>query len=245
MEMLNQELLGVNKMELKSEDLLVKAREIVVPGQVLANGMDFLPSEGTYRDNNEIVSNKLGLVSIDNRVLKVISLTGAYIPKENDTVIGKIIDMGFSGWFVDIGSAYLASLSIRDVIDFIDKGADLTKYYDFNDVIVAKINKIVRFKNIDLTMKAPGLRKIKGGKIIEVIPTKVPRIIGKQGSMISMIKEYSKCDIIVGQNGKIWINGNDVKDELLATKAIMKIEESSHVDGLTNKIKELLEKESK
>ncbi len=230
-------------MEMKTEDLLVKAREIVVPGQVLAKGMDFLPSEGTYRDNNEIISNKLGLVSIDGRVLKVISLTGAYIPKENDIVIGKIADMGFSGWFVDINCAYLANLSIRDVIDFIDRGADLTKYYDFNDLIVSKVVKITRFKNVDLTMKAPGLRKIKGGKIIEVTPTKVPRIIGKQGSMISMIKEYSKCNIIVGQNGRVWIQGDNAKDELLATKAIMKIEEASHVDGLTNKIKDLLEGE--
>lgn len=230
-------------MEMKSEDLLIKAREIVVPGQVLANGMDYLPSEGTYRDKEEIISNKLGLVSIDGRVLKVISLTGAYIPKENDIVIGKIADMGFSGWFVDINCAYLSNLSIRDVIDFIDRGADLTKYYDFNDLIVAKVVKITRFKNVDLTMKAPGLRKIKGGKIIEITPTKVPRIIGKQGSMISMIKEYSKCNIIVGQNGRVWIQGDNVKNELLATKAIMKIEEASHVDGLTNRIKDLLEGE--
>ena len=232
-------------MELKNEPLLVKQREIVVPGQILAEGMDFLPSDGAYRDKNEIIANKLGLVSIEGRVIKVISLTGAYIPKENDIVIGKVIDMGFSGWYVDISCAYQASLSIRDVVDFIDKGADLTKYYDFNDLIVAKINKIVRFKNIDLTMKAPGLRKIKGGKIIEITPTKVPRVIGKQGSMISMIKEYTKSNIIVGQNGRIWIQGDNAKDELLATKAIMKIEEASHIDGLTNIIKDLLEQEGR
>ena len=56
-----------------------------------------------------------------------------------------------------------------------------------------------------------------------------------------MIKDHSKCNIIVGQNGRVWIQGDNVADEILATKAIMKIEEASHVDGLTNKIKELLE----
>jgi len=230
-------------METQNENILVKPREIVVPGQVLANGIDYLPNDGTYRDKNDIVSSKLGLVNIDGRVLKVVSLTGSYQPKENDVVIGRIADMGFSGWYVDIGSAHQANLSIRDVVDFIDRGADLARYYDFDDLLVAKIVKITRFKNVDITMKAQGLRKLKGGKIIEITPTKVPRVIGKQGSMISMIKDHSKCNIIVGQNGRVWIQGDNVADEILATKAIMKIEEASHVDGLTNKIKDLLEGE--
>ena len=36
--------------------LLINEREIVVPGEELAEGMDFLPSHGTYRDKDKIVS---------------------------------------------------------------------------------------------------------------------------------------------------------------------------------------------
>ncbi|MAG47356.1 RNA-binding protein [archaeon] len=226
-------------------NLLIKPREVVVPGQVLAKGMDNLPSDGTYREGEEIISNKLGLVNVDGRVIKVISLTGAYVPKEDDIVIGKVVEIGFSGWFVDVGSANDANLSLRDVEDYVERGADLTKYFDFDEILIAKVVKVTRFKSIDITMKAQGLRKIKGGKIIEITPSKVPRVIGKQGSMISMIKEHTNCEITVGQNGRVWIQGSNVEDEILATKAIMKIESSSHVNGLTEIIETLLKEGTK
>jgi len=225
--------------------LLVKDKDIVVPGQELANGIDYLPAGGSFRDKDDIVSSQLGLVSINNSLIKIIPLTGKYIPKVNDVVIGRIADMGFSGWYVDINCAYEANLMIRDASEFIDRGADLTQFYDFNDLIVAKIIKITRFSKIDLSMKGLGLHKIKGGKIISITPSKVPRIIGKQGSMVNLLKEKTNCKITVGQNGRIWIQGDNSNDELRATEAILKIENESHVDGLTDKMKEFLEGKKK
>ena len=100
-------------------------------------------------------------------------------------------------------------------------------------------------KIIDLTMKGPGLRKLSAGRMIEINPQKVPRVIGKAGSMISMIKEHTGCNMIVGQNGKVWISGKDPNDESLAVKAIRMIEEQSHISGLTDAVKRFLEKEAK
>ena len=51
--------------------LLINEREIVVPGEELAEGMDFLPSHGTYRDKDKIVSSKLGVVSVNKTIIKV------------------------------------------------------------------------------------------------------------------------------------------------------------------------------
>jgi len=59
--------------------------------------------------------------------------------------------------------------------------------------------------------------------------------------MVSMIKQATKCNITVGQNGLIWIDGSP-KGELLAVNAIRKIEEESHLSGLTEKIEEFLNK---
>lgn len=221
--------------------LLIKEKEIVVPGEDLAEGMDFLPSMGTYRDNDKIISSKLGILSVNKNIIKVIPLTGRYMPKVDDVVVGRIIEIGFYGWSVDIGSAYPATLSIREATEFIDKGEDLTKYYDYGDLIATKVNRVTRYNSIDITTKGPGLRKLIGGKIIEVTPSKVPRMIGKQGSMISMIKDATGCNILVGQNGRVWLKGKNLETENLVTKIIMKIEEESHIDGLTDKIKKLLE----
>ena len=225
--------------------LLVKEREIVIPGQELAEGLDYLPGQGTFREDNKIIANYLGLLSTNERFIKVIPLTGRYMPKVDDVVIGRVLEIGFYGWSVDIGSAYPATLSIRDATEFIDKEEDLTKYYDYGDIIAARVNKVTRYKSIDITTKGPGLRKLIGGKVIEVTPSKVPRMIGKQGSMISMIKDYTGCNLLVGQNGKVWVKGTSLEKENLVTKMIMKIEQESHIDGLTDKIKNLLEKNGK
>ncbi len=227
-------------------ELKVKDKEIVVPGEVLAEGMDYLPSYGVFREQDKIIAMHLGLISISGRVIKLIPLSGRYIPKKEDIVIGKIADIGFSGWRVDIGWAFEANLGLKDATsEFIEKRADLTQYYDFGEIIAAQISHISGSKIIDLTMKGPGLRKLKGGKLIEVSSSKVPRVIGKQGSMVNLIKEKTNCKIVVGQNGKIWISGVSSESESLATNAIYKIQHESHLDGLTDRIKEFLEKGEK
>ena len=222
--------------------LLVKDKAIVVPGEELVSGLDYLPGNGTYRDGEKIVSAKMGLLNIDGRALKVIPLSGQYAPKKGDTIIGKVIDVAFSGWRIDTNSAYPAMLSLKDATsEYIQRGADLTKYYDIGDWVVCTITNVTSQKLIDVTMRGMGLRKLVGGRVIKVSPYKVPRIIGKQGSMVSMIKQYTDSRIIVGQNGIVWIQGTPEKEQI-AVSTIRKIEEESHVSGLTERIKEYLEK---
>lgn len=221
--------------------MLVKEKDIVVPGEELASGIDYLPSNGTYRENDKIIASQIGLVSLDDKVIRIIPLSGRYAPKRNDMVIGKIVNMSFSGWLVDVGYAYEANLSLKEATsEYIERGADLTRFYDFGDLIVAKVLNVTKSKFIDLTMKGLGLRKLRSGRILEVTPTKVPRIIGKQGSMISMVKEATGCNITVAQNGRVWIQGEPEK-ELLAAKAIIKIDKEAHTEGLTEKVKKTLE----
>ncbi|MBI2108392.1 RNA-binding protein [Candidatus Woesearchaeota archaeon] len=223
-------------------EIKVKDKEIAVPGEALAVGMDVLPGTGTYRSGDKIMAGRLGLAVIDGRTIKLIPLSGRYVPKRDDTIICKVIDVGFSGWRLDTNSAYSAMLSMKDATsDFIQRGADLTQYFDLGEYIVCGIVNVTSQKLIDVTMKGPGLRKLKGGRIIEVDSNKVPRIIGKQASMVSMIKQATKCNIVVGQNGLIWIDG-EPQSELKAIQTIRKIERESHVSGLTDKIKEYLDK---
>lgn len=222
--------------------LSVKNKDIVVPGEILAEGMGNLPGHGTYREGEKIIAGRVGLVSIISRTIKLIPLSGKYIPRKGDVIICKVIDVGFSGWRVDTNSAYSAMLSIKDATsNFIVRGADLTKYYEIGSYIVCKITNVTSQKLVDVTMKGPGLRKLKGGRIIGVNTNKVPRIIGKEGSMINMIKDATGCNITVGQNGLIWINGKP-EQELIAVQAIKKIEEESHLSGLTDRIKDFLNK---
>ena len=136
-------------------------------------------------------------------------------------------------------------LSLKEATsDYIQRGADLTRYYNVGDLMVCGITNVTSQKLVDVTTKGPGLRKLKGGRVIEVNTSKVPRIIGKKGSMVSMIKQATGCNISVGQNGLVWLEGLPEK-ELIAVKAIKIIEEKAHLSGLTEKIKKFLEKETK
>lgn len=223
-------------------ELKIKEKEIVVPGEILAKGMDFLPSQGTYRNGEFIRANKLGMIQVDGKVLKIIPFAGAYIPKRNDIIIAKVIDITMSGWRVNTNSAYSAMLSMKDATsDFIRKGEDLSKYFSIGDYMSCQVTQVTSQNLIDVTLRGPGLRKLGVGRILEVTPNKVPRVIGKQGSMVSLIKKYTDTKIVVGQNGIIWISG-EPKNEIIAIEVIKMIENQSHVNGLTDKVNTFLEK---
>jgi len=222
-------------------NILVKERAIVIPGETLAEGMDYLPGENTYRENEKIYSKSLGLVSVSGRVVKITPLSGPYAPKPGDKIIGKVTDIAFSGWRVDTDTAYTAMLNVKDATSrFIKKEEDLSKILAIGDFVVVKITNVTSQNLIDLTMKEPGLYKISGGRIIRINSQKVPRVIGKKGSMISLIKDKTGCNITVGQNGLIWLKGFP-EGEFLAEKAIKLIEEKSHLEGLTEKMEKFLE----
>lgn len=226
----------------KSE-LKIKDKEIAVPGEVLATGMDYLPSYGTYRAGDDILANRLGLAMVDGKVIKLVPLAGAYNPKRGDVIIANVTEVLMSGWRVDTNSAYSAVLPLKDASsEFIARGADLTRYFAIGDQIMAKITNVTSQNLIDVTMRGPGLRKLRGGRVIDVNSNKVPRIIGKKGSMVTLIKQYTNCKILVGQNGRVWIQGEDPAMELMTVSVIKKIERESHLSGLTDNVKAYLEK---
>ncbi|MCD6381758.1 MAG: RNA-binding protein [Candidatus Aenigmarchaeota archaeon] len=215
-----------------------KKRRLVLPGDELGYG---IAGSGTYIEHGKIISKVIGLAEVKNDHHFVIPLNGVYTPKRGDGVIGIIKEVGFSKWTVDINSPYSAVLSLSEgVNEFVDlTKTDLTKYYDLNDIIFAKVQTVTKSRMVVLTMKDRRCRKLFGGRIIKITPTKVPRVIGKNGSMVELIKKKTKCQIVVGQNGLVWIRG---EYRHLAAEAIKKIEAYAHIVGLTNKIDEFLTK---
>jgi len=218
------------------EKVLVKDKEIVVPGEEIATGMSFLPGKGTYRIEEKIIAKKLGMIMTEGKVIKLVPLSGVYIPKYNDRVIGRVSDVLMSGWRLNLAGPYEAVLGLKDATsEFIPRNADLTQFFGIGDYVMCKISKVTSQKLVDVTMRGPGLRKLQGGRLVKVNAYKVPRIIGKEGSMVSMLKNATGCNINVGQNGLIWISGTP-EQEIKAEEAIKLIEEHAHTSGLTDKV---------
>lgn len=221
--------------------ILVEKDDIVTPGETLAEGMDYIPGKGTFRDDDEIISKGLSLIDIDGSVIKGIPMNGRYVPQEGDRVVGRVKDILMSGWKIDINSAYDSMLPLKDAShDYIEKGSDLTRYFDLGDYIAVKITAVSTQNMVDITAKGQGLQKLEGGRIIKVNPQKVPRIIGSRGSMISIIKKALDCNIFVGQNGYAWLKGEPA-NEVQAIQAIRRIEREAHLPGLTERISDMLD----
>lgn len=216
-------------------------RKIVIPGEMIASGNDFLAGEGTEKRGEEIVALRYGLAEENNKLVKVIPLSGTFLPRRGNVVVGKVENITFNGWVINIGAAENAFLSLMEVPRYVNKDG-LDEVMDIGDSVVAKIWAINK-RGIDLSIKSRGLGKIDEGIIVEINPNKVPRIIGKEGSMIKMIKDETGCNITVGQNGFIWIKGDKVENELFAKRAIEFVSDKSFISGLTDEVKEWFKKQ--
>jgi exosome complex component RRP4 len=213
--------------------------EVVLPGEFIAERNGKKIGRGVYLEGEKVYSKVLGIPRIEEDEISVIPLAGTYIPQVGQKVIGIISEVEISGWGVNINSPYTAFLPLAEgVEEFVDiSRTDISKFYDINDVIYCKISKVTKNKIVQVSMRDFGCKKLREGIIIKVTPTKVPRIIGKGGSMINLIKKKTGCEIIVGQNGIIWLRG-ERKDK--AIEAILTIEKESHIIGLTEKIEKML-----
>lgn len=214
-------------------------RKIVVPGEIIVTGDDYLPGEGTRREGENILASKFGLAEEAGRVVRLIPIFGAFIPRRSNVIIGRVTDITHAGWLVDVDSAAQAFLPIEESPRFINRN-EMDQYLAVGDVISAKI-WTVKGKGIDLTLKGKGLGKLENGFIFKIIPSRVPRVIGREGSMVNLIKERTGCNITVGQNGWIWIKGPSIDAEIKARKAVELVAEKVHLGGLTDKVEDWFE----
>ena len=225
--------------------ILLEKRQVVAPGDLIAEG-DYIAGDNTYKEKENIYASRVGIVEYETKRVDVVALKSFYIPRMEDIVIGTITEVGFNGWMVDINSPYPALLRASDVLSrpFKPQKDDLPQVLDAGDLVVAKVASYDRTHDPQLTVAEPGLGKVTRGQILKVTPTKVPRIIGRKGSMISTIKQETGCNIILGVNGVVLITGKNLEDEQLAMKAILKIEAESHTTGLTDRITQMLKEEN-
>jgi len=223
--------------------LFYEKRQLVTPGDLLAED-GYIAGDNTYKDDGKIYASRVGLVDYEARKVHVVALRAFYVPYVGDTVIGKVVEVTTGGWLLDINALYFAMLRASDIMDrpFKPQTSDLPSIFDIGDLIIAQVVAYDRSRDPLLTIREPGLGKIMRGQLVKITTTKIPRVIGRKGSMVSMIKRETGCQITIGQNGLILISGKTPEDEQLAIMALHKIEEESHTSGLTDRVTEMLRK---
>ena len=212
-------------------------RKLMIPGEIIVSGDDYLPGDFTRKEGDNIIANRYGLSDVKGRVVKIIPVSGVFEPRRGNTVIGRVEDITFNGWIIDIGGPFSSFLPLAECPRFINKN-NIDEFATIGDVLSLKIWSVKR-SGVDLSLKSRGLGKLEGGRIIRINSHKVPRIIGKEGSMINLIKDKTATEITVGQNGYIWLKG-DLEGERKAEEAINLIVKEAASEGLTNRVEEFL-----
>ena len=199
-------------------------KRLIIPGELVTEERKKLGSHVFVREG-KIYSDAIGLVNDESDFASVVPLEGKYMPRVGDLVIGIIGEEKFSVYMVDVNSFYKTVVSKRDLREPLKAGS----------VVSAKISKVTELNEIDLQNP----RVLFGGQIIDVNPVKIPRIIGREASMLNIIKDGTKSNIIVGRNGRLWAKGGDLE---LLKKVVQKIQDEAHLENLTNKIQDYLDK---
>ncbi len=228
--------------------IYVKDWDLVVPGEVLAEG-DYVAGPYVYKEGNKLFATVIGIAEIKRGVIRVVPLQGPYIPKVGDVVIGIVVDYLPTAYVLDINSSYKAILQVAEILppqkEVNALAEDLSKYLDVGDVVVCKVVRFDKYSDVVVSCKGKELGKIADGRLIKVSPAKIPRLIGRKGSMINLIKRETGCKMMIGQNGFIWIKGKDPASEVLTEKVIRKIDEEAHISGLTQRVQVMLQSEKR
>ena len=216
--------------------------QFVIPGDVIITG-SYTPEQNVILDGEKVMSTAIGFYEIEDNRVNVIPLTGLYTPKIDDLIIGKVVSHNSLSWDVDINSYYTGMLPASDIFgrDYSPSKDDLSLKLGVADIISARIVNAGGSRGPLLSISGQNLGKIDSGELVKISPTKIPRLIGKHGSMIQTIEASTNATITIGQNGLIVVSSNETNGLLKALTAIQMVEEQAHLANLTDKMKKMLE----
>ena len=221
---------------------LASKKRFVLPGDFITTAPLQL-RDNVVLDGKRIISTAIGLTDVSDDSVRVISLTGVYIPKVDDLVIGTIQYIFGNSWFADINSCYQGMLLGQDVFGrgSYPTTSEMKDRLDKGDIIYARIANSDRQREPLISIADRNLGKIDSGELVKISPTKISRLIGKHSSRIQTIEASTNATITVGQNGLIILKCND-STGLKKAIATIKMIGMTHDDAnLEEKVQNILD----
>lgn len=201
------------------------SKDIVVPGEVVSQARKKLGAH-VYIGAGAIRADVLGIKSEYEDAVSVVPLKGKYVPVEGDVIVGVVTEEKHAGYMVELNSFYPSFISKMDVREHLKPGT----------VISAKVMRVDELNEADIS----GVRVLYGGEIVQMSAVKVPRLIGKNASMLNMIQRGTNAMLVVGRNGLVWVKGEKTR---LALECIRRVERLAHMEHLTNDIQSFIEQQ--
>ncbi len=196
------------------------SKKVVIPGELISAERKKLGSNVFVADG-KIYSKVLGVIDDTDEQASVVALEGKYSPRADDVVIGVVTRVVFAGYGISLNSAadsFIPSKAVRDQLRI-------------GDVIMAKVDRVNELKEADLAYP----RRLIGGEVIEIVPVRSPRLIGKNGSMLELLRKGTGSELVVGKNGRVWARNGNID---LLKKIVAFIEANAYKSNLTNALQD-------
>lgn len=196
---------------------------IVLPGDKLADKQ--LHVEGALMEGGKTYATVMGLFDAEKELF--IPLESVWYPKVEDSVIGVVEDARNGVYTVGLNSPFKGLIISRH-----GAGPEL-----FGGDVISAIVRSVKRENDKIILILVRPRKLFGGRILPIKPSKVLRVIGKSNTMLKLLTDGTKSNIVIGINGVVWLKGGNIQ---LAASAIERIQEEAHISGLTERITKMV-----
>ena len=181
---------------------------LVTPGMAIGPSAGIRVGSGALAQNDTIIATRLGWVKEFNNTVSVDPINSAYMPRSGDLIVATVAEVRNNLWFMNINGPFQGLLPMSLAPWKVEFGA-ARQHMGIGDVVLARVQEVDECHNVVLTMKGVGLRRLSQGAVIDVPVNHLDRIRGEANANLDRMKETSDCRIIVGENGRVWVDGDD------------------------------------
>jgi len=188
--------------------------EFVVPGQLINTEAGFLRGHGTFEEEKNLYASVNGIVEKTNKLVSVKPLKSRYQGEVGDIVVGRVAEVQQRLWRVDVNGRQDALLMLSAVNlpggvlrrRTTSDELQMRSVYVENDLISAEVQQIHSDGALALHT-----RSVKYGKLLNGQMVTIPSVLIKRVKNHFYSFSFG-VDVILGNNGNIWITTESSKD---------------------------------
>lgn len=212
-----------------------KVGNVLMPGDIAVDALQASQNKkvilgpGLRKHGDSVIACKGGILkSKAPNTFWIDSYQKRYIPSRGETVIGIVVQKAGDIYRVEIGASDTACLSYLAF-----EGATKKSRPDVNvgDLVFAKL--LIANKDFESELvcvnslgKKEKLGVLSGGFVFNCSINLVRKVLNERGNLFRAIQKELQVpvEIVVGMNGRIWINARNVKDIIAVGNAILAAE---------------------
>jgi len=187
-------------------------------GEIITKQQDFMKGHGVIVRDGDLIASVAGFIEQTNKLIFVRPIKTRYVPEVGDVIVGRVTDVCDKWWSIDIGAQMNASLVLSAIHlpggvhrrRTEEDALEMRTFFKEGHLISAEIQSLKNDGGVHLQT-----RNLKYGKLINGIFVKVNNCLIKRSNkhFISCSDAQIGVDIVLGNNGFVWLTNTKTKEE--------------------------------